>query len=793
MSRKTFTLVSALLIVMNGSALQPSVQALPTNKMVIWHAAAAEKWTSAYPMGNGRLGALLFGGVSHEKIVLNEQSLWAGSQVNNNNPETLKQLPGIRRLLFEGKNDEAMKLATQSMLGTPPEVRSYQPVGMLDLTFDMDTSNVSSYRRELDLRTGIARVTYTLSGESYVRECFVSAPSDVVVYRIYGEKNRKINTRIRLSREKDAAVTAISPEELHMTGQIMDQENPKKGPGGAHMKFGASLKIRHKGGTVTVENNELVVKNAGDLELLITAATDYNLKMLNFDRSIDPGEKCRTIMEKAGSLSYSRLKQKHTEDFGRIFNRVDFNISGQVDDRIPTDKRLKAVKEGVADPFLTELYFQFGRYLLMSSSREPGSLPANLQGLWNPLMNAPWNADFHTNINLQMNYWPSNPCNLDECNRPLTEFLKMLTIPGRVTAKEMYGADGWTIHHLTDPFGRSGVMDAVQSGMFPMGGPWMTLHLWQRYQYTGDLDYLKQDAWPVMKESAKFVLGFLVPDPEGHLVTSPSYSPENSFLMPDSRKKTALTYGPTVDIQIITELFKACIEAGKLLNEDPAFSSLLEETLKRLPPVRVSKYGTIQEWINDYDEAEPGHRHMSHLFGLHPGTQITPETPVLFAAAQKTIERRLSSGGGHTGWSRAWIINFYARLLNGEEAFKHIQLLFAKSTLDNLWDNHPPFQIDGNFGATAGIAEMLLQSHSGQIVLLPALPSAWKDGHISGLKAIGNFEVSLSWQEGRMVSVSVKSVNGGKCRICYAGHTAEFSTKPGEILSLDRNLAKMKI
>jgi alpha-L-fucosidase 2 len=409
------------------------------------------------------------------------------------------------------------------------------------------------------------------------------------------------------------------------------------------------------------------------------------------------------------------------------------------------------------------------------------------------LMNAPWNADFHTNINLQMNYWPSNPCNLDECNRPLTEFLKELTIPGRVTAKEMYGADGWTIHHLTDPFGRSGVMDAVQSGMFPMGGPWMTLHLWQRYQYTGDLSYLKQDAWPVMKESAKFVLGFLVPDPEGHLVTSPSYSPENSFLMPDSKKKTALTYGPTIDIQIITELFKACIDASKLLNEDPAFSVQLEETLKKLPPVKVSKYGTIQEWIKDYDEAEPGHRHMSHLFGLHPGTQITPATPELFAAAQKTIERRLSSGGGHTGWSRAWIINFYARLLNGDEAYKHIQLLFAKSTLDNLWDNHPPFQIDGNFGATAGIAEMLLQSHGGQIVLLPALPSAWKEGHINGLKAIGNFEVSLSWQEGRMVSLNVKSVNGGKCRLCYAGRTAEFSTKPGEILSLDHNLAWKKI
>lgn len=793
MKRITFLLAALLFFGSKGSAVQPSSLVLPSNKMVIWHAAPADRWTSASPMGNGRLGALLFGGVSREKIVLNEQSLWAGSQINNNNPETLKQLPEIRRLLFEGRNSEAMTLATQSLLGTPPEVRSYQPVGLLDLTFDMDTSSVTSYRRELDLRTGIAKVTYNLSGATFVRECFVSAPADMVVFRMYGEKGAKINSRIRLSREKDAAVTAISPDELVMTGQIADQDNPKKGPGGAHMKFGALLKIKHKGGTVTIENDQLVVKNAGELVLFITAATDYNLKMLNFDRSADPGMKCRSILDKAGTLSWSQLKQKHTEDFGRIFSRVDFNISGSVDDKVPTDQRLKAVREGTPDPFLTELYYQFGRYLLMSSSREPGTLPSNLQGLWNPLMNAPWNADFHTNINLQMNYWPSNQCNLDECNLPLTEFLKMMTVPGRVTAREMYGADGWTIHHLTDPFGRSGVMDAVQSGMFPMGGPWMTLHLWQRYQYTGDLDYLKQDAWPVMKESAKFVLGFLVEDPEGHLVTSPSYSPENSFLMPGTKQRTALSYGPTMDIQIITELFKACIEAGKLLDEDAAFSARLEETLKKLPPVKVSQYGTIQEWIKDYDEADPGHRHMSNLFGLHPGTQITPATPELFAAAQKTIERRLSSGGGHTGWSRAWIINFYARLLNGEEAYKHIQLLFAKSTLDNLWDNHPPFQIDGNFGATAGITEMLLQSHGGQIVVLPALPSAWKEGHISGLKAIGNFEVSISWKEGRLVHLNVKSVKGGKCLLSYAGKSAEFSTKAGEILTLDTNLERKNL
>jgi alpha-L-fucosidase 2 len=768
-------------------ASPPAAAVSSSNKMVMWHNAAAQKWTNAYPMGNGRLGALLFGGVAREQIVLNEQTLWAGSQINNNNPETLKQLPEIRRLLFEGKNTEAMELATRSMLGTPPRIRSYQPVGLLELVFDGDTTNITNYRRELNFQNGTARVSYTQSGNSYVRECFVSAPADMVVFKVYGEKKAKVNARIKLSREKDATVTAVSPDQLVMTGQIVDKFDPGAGEGGAHMKFGAILKVRHKGGSVTIDNNQLVVKDAAEVELLITAATDYNLSLLNFDRSIDPGKKCQSLLKNAEALSYSALKTKHTADFEKIFKRVEFNISGKVDDQIPTDQRLKAVKEGAVDPFLTELYFQFGRYLLMSSSRAPGTLPANLQGLWNPLMNAPWNADFHTNINLQMNYWPSNLCNLDECNRPLTEFVKMLTVPGRKTAKEMYGADGWTIHHLTDPFGRSGLMDAVQSGIFPMGGPWITLHLWQRYQYTGDLAYLKTDAYPVMKESAKFILGFLIPDPEGHLVTSPSYSPENSFLMPDSKKRTALTYGPTIDNQIIIELFNACIQAGKLLKEDPAFSATLEETLKKLPPVKVGKLGTVQEWIKDYDEAEPGHRHMSQLFGLHPGTQITTATPELFKAAQKTIERRLSSGGGHTGWSRAWIINFYARLLNGDEALKHIQLLFAKSTLDNLWDNHPPFQIDGNFGATAGIAEMLLQSHQGQLVILPALPSTWKEGHINGLKAIGNFEVSVSWQEGQLANLTVKSNNGGVCKLNYAGKTIEFNTKPGEILKLNKN------
>ena len=733
-----------------------------TKDYSLWYDKPASIWEEALPIGNGRLGAMIFGHPFQECIQVNEESLWSGAPINSNNPKAAGNLDKIRQQILDHQYQAAKKLAAETMVGTPPCVRSYQTLG--NILLDYSIQDTTQYSRSLNLNSGICTTQFASQGIGYKQEVFASAVDNVIVTHLSCSQEEGLSVLVRLTRDKDIQLS-VQNNEITLEGQIIDEDDPRSGPGGKHMRFAAKLRILHDGGSLINKDGGIYIDKAKQATLLFTAATDYQLALLDFDRSIQPLNVCDQTLEKACQQSYNALLARHTEDHTSVFNRVSIDLGENAQASLPTDQRLEAVKAGAEDPGLIALYFQYGRYLLMNSSRTPGVLPANLQGIWNKDYNAPWGSDFHTNINLQMNYWPAEVCNLSETALPLINFMEKLQKPGSQTAQEMYRSRGWTVHHLTDPFGRTAVMDGVW-GCFPMGGPWMTFPIFEHYAFTQDKDFLKNTAYPILKSSAQFVLDFLIRDKKGQWVTAPSNSPENAYIDPKSGKAIDITYAATMDIQIITELFNNCILSSSILGEDKAFADSLQQVLKELPPVKVSpSLGGIQEWIEDYQEADPGHRHMSHLLGLHPGTQITPATPELFAAAQKTIELRLASGGGHTGWSRAWIINFYARLLDGDHALHHIGELLKKSTHANLFDDHPPFQIDGNFGGTAGIAEMLLQSHASYIHLLPALPQAWQDGSISGLKARGNFEVSCSWNQNEPHAGSITSFAGNECRI----------------------------